>query len=378
MESSMVRNDDDASERKAPLATGKQIDPGRRKMLKGTAGSLIIAAGTGFKGACSVWGQVEGVKKGGGTVPYRLPMGAMDHLDRNQYIHNMEIHAHLSGASISGGEPLTTMWAKGKQRVLPASGGMVDISDGRNPTVINKGVIKGGLPGVAYNSNLKKWVLMAASAAPLTSASPEYPGGQYSPELRAKAIEYKGLRGIRNYDLTNPEKPDLLQEFNTGETGNGTHMNFYDGGKYAYLGCGWDNQLRMENPQRPFSNGLMVVDMSDPARVKEVSRWWAPGQLLSEEEEYKKWVFAGDHSSWTSAHGAPVVPKRVEDGGNIGYGGFGAFGMFVFDFSDITKPKVLGRVSYELEAMGGIPFHTCYPVVAGARTPRLQNLVIAS
>src|ERR1700733_10205391 len=75
MESSMVRNDDDASERKAPLATGKQIDPGRRKMLKGTAGSLIIAAGTGFKGACSVWGQVEGVKKGGGTVPYRLPMG---------------------------------------------------------------------------------------------------------------------------------------------------------------------------------------------------------------------------------------------------------------------------------------------------------------
>jgi hypothetical protein len=375
---STMRNSHDSNERTPPLSEEKRKNLSRRKLLKGTASALIVAAGAEFKGMLSAWGQVEGIQKGGGTVPYRLPLGAMDHLDRNQYIHNMEIHAHLSGSSISGGEPLTTMWAKGKQRILPAGGGFVDISEGRNPTVINKGVIKGSLPSVAYNASLKKWVLMAAAAAPLTSASPEYPGGQYSPELREKAVNYKGLRGIRNYDLSNPEKPDLLQEFNTGETGNGTHMNFYDGGKYAYLDCGWDNQLRLENPQRPFSNGLMIVDMSDPARVKEVSRWWVPGQRLSEEEEYKKWVFAGDHSSWTSAHGAPVVPKRVEDGGNIGYGGFGAFGMFVFDFSDITKPKVLGRVSYELEAMGGIPFHTCYPVVAGAGNSRLRNLVIAS
>jgi len=156
----------------------------------------------------------------------------------------------------------------------------------------------------------------------------------------------------------------------------GTHMNFYDGGKYAYLECAWDDQLRMENAQRPMSHGLMIVDMSDPAHVKEVSRWWVPGQRRGEEEEYKKYTFAGDESSWTSSHGALTVPKRVEDGGTVGYGGFGAFGMYVMDLTDITKPKPYGKLRYEYETIGGIPFHTCHPVIADAAHPRLQNIVI--
>jgi hypothetical protein len=84
------------------------------------------------------------------------------------------------------------------------------------------------------------------------------------------------------------------------------------------------------------------VDMSDPANVKEVSRWWVPGQRLGEEEEYKKYRFAGDHTSWTGNHGALTVPKRVEDGGTVGYGGFGAFGMYVMDLSDIKHPMRSG------------------------------------
>ena len=52
--------------------------------------------------------------------------------------------------------------------------------------------------------------------------------------------------------------------------------------------------------------------MSDPARVQEVSRWWVPGQKYGEEEEYKKYRFAGDHTSWTGNHGAISVPKRVD------------------------------------------------------------------
>ena len=61
------------------------------------------------------------------------------------------------------------------------------------------------------------------------------------PELRDKVLAYKGLRGIRNYDISDPMKPNMLQEYSTGEKGNGTHHNFYDGGKYAYLDCGWDD-----------------------------------------------------------------------------------------------------------------------------------------
>jgi len=349
----------------------------RRELLKGSAGAVLAAAGAGLAGALGGRAQNAGLYTSNMPPELPLPLGSLNYLDRKQYIHNMEIVSHLSGSTISGGEPLMVMWAKGKQRLLPAAGGFVDISEPKNPTVLNKGVIKGG-GCVAYNTKLKKWIMMSTAAQPLTGAVPEYPHGQYDKELRDKVLAYKGLRGIRTYDITDPTKPNLLQEFNTGEKGNGTHHNFYDGGRYAYLDCGWDDQLRLENHQRPFSNAVMIADLSDPSSVQEVSRWWVPGQRIGEEEEYKKYIFAGDKTSWTGNHGALSVPKRVEDGGTVGYGGFGAFGMYCLDLSDIKHPKPYGSVQYEFNAFGTIPFHTVLPVVSDAEHPRLQNLLVCT
>jgi len=70
------------------------------------------------------------------------------------------------------------------------------------------------------------------------------------------------------------------------------------------------------------------------------------------------------------------VPKRPEDGGTVGYAGFGAFGFYVMDLTDITKPKPYGKVIYEFETIGGIPYHTCYPITSDAAHPQLQNIVI--
>jgi len=100
----------------------------------------------------------------------------------------------------------------------------------------------------------------------------------------------------------------------------------------------------------------------------------APGQRLDEEDRYKQYPFAGDRSSWTGNHGACTVPIRIEDGGTVGYGGWGIFGMYVHNLTDITKPKTYGHLSNDIEGMGGIPFHTCYPVVADASKPELQKL----
>jgi len=374
---SMVGEDRDSFAGNAYESAGEHRGLSRRALLKGTAGAIVAATGASLAGAIGTGAQVEGLEPGPEVPSFRRPMASLTYLDQKQYIHNMEIHGHLSGSTISGGEPLMAMWAKGKQRLLPAGGGFVDASDPKNPVVLNQGVVRGNGP-VVYNTKLKKWIMMTTAAAPLSSAIPQFPHGQYDKELRDKSVNYKGLRGIRTYDITDPTKPILLEEFSTGEKGNGTHHNFYDGGKYAYLDCGWDDQLRLENHQRPFSNALMIVDMSDPSSVKEVSRWWVPGQRLGEEEEYRKFVFAGDHSSWSGNHGAISVPKRVEDGGNVGYGGFGAFGMYVMDLSDITKPKPFGKVQYEFNAIGTIPFHTCYPVMSDAAHPRLQNLVVGT
>ncbi|HTC62840.1 MAG TPA: hypothetical protein VK709_08355 [Candidatus Saccharimonadales bacterium] len=346
-------------------------------MLKSAVGAVVGATAAGLAGKIGAGAQVQGLYTTNTAPEIPLPLGSLNFIDKKQYIHNMEIISHISGASISGGEPLMVMYAKGKQRLLPAGGDFVDISEAKNPVMLNKKrVIQGNGP-VVYNTKLKKWIMMCTAAQPLTSATPQYPHGQYDKELRDKVLAYKGLRGIRNYDITDPTKPNLLQEYSTGEKGNGTHHNFYDGGKYAYLDCGWDETLRLENHQRPYSNALMIVDLSDPANVQEVSRWWVPGQKLGEEEEYKKYRFAGDKTSWTGNHGALTVPKRVEDGGTIGYGGFGAFGFYAMDLRDIKNPKPYGHMQYEFDTFGTIPFHTCYPVLADAAHPQLMNKIVA-
>ena len=372
-----VRKTSDALKSNVRECAEKRSRLSRRDLLKNSASALFAAAAGGLAGALGVRAQSSGLYTSNLPPELPLPLGSLMYLDRKQYIHNMEIISHLSGSTISGGEPLMVMWAKGRQRLLPAGGGFIDISDAKNPMVLNKGVIKGN-GCVAYNRNLKKWIMMSTAAQPLTGAVPEYPRGQYDKELRDKVLSYKGLRGIRTYDITDPTKPNLLQEYSTGETGNGTHHNFYDGGQYAYLDCGWDDQLRLENHQRPFSNAIMIVDLSDPANVKEVSRWWVPGQCLGEEEEYKKYIFAGDRTSWTGNHGALSVPKRVEDGGTVGYGGFGAFGMYCMDLSDIKHPRPYGSVQYEFNAFGTIPFHTVLPITADAAHPRLQNILVCT
>lgn len=351
----------------------ERVGLSRRDLLKRSAGALAAAAaGTGFVEAIAA--QVTGTTPDGGTVPLRLPMCARSELDRREYIHNLDIHARIKASGTVGTDGVTSpLWVRGSQRILPSIG--LDITDPRKPAVAMKPAPGGCL---AYATHLKKWIVVNSGFTSLTAPNPQYPRGQYHPEYVAKTYgAYDDLRGIRTYDLTDPSNPNLLQEFSVGKTGGGTHANFYDGGKYAYLDCGWDETLRMESSERPFSNALMIVDVSDPANIKEVSRWWVPGQKFGEEEEYKKYPFAGDRSSWTSNHGGAVVPRRVEDGGTIGYTGFGHFGMFVLDLTDITKPRAIGRFNHELEAMGGIPHHTVCPVVADAAHPRLQNLLIS-
>jgi hypothetical protein len=86
----------------------------------------------------------------------------------------MEIYSRFAttgGVTIGGGEPLTTMWAGGKQRMISESGGFIDISDGRNAFQVNKGLC-GLCPGVCanmvYNTKLKKWIRLQDAEGPVT------------------------------------------------------------------------------------------------------------------------------------------------------------------------------------------------------------------
>jgi hypothetical protein len=151
----------------------------RRSLLKSAAGAAVGATAAGIAGKLGAGAQVQGLYTTNTAPEIPLPMGSLTYIDKKQYIHNMEIISHISGASISGGEPLMVMYAKGKQRLLPAGGDFVDISEAKNPVLLNKKRVVQGNGPVVYNTKLKKWIMMCTAAQPLTSATPQYPHGQY-------------------------------------------------------------------------------------------------------------------------------------------------------------------------------------------------------
>jgi len=303
--------------------------------------------------------------------------GSQKELDRNSYIHNMEVIAHYQfmsskkpGAHL-GNHGKSNMMVIGKRRLLWQGDDCYDITDPRKIQLVTEGGIYGGQPQVGYNAKLKKWIGVTGPNVPNTTSTPEAPRGKYDdPRMIERAKNYKGLRGIHIFDLTNPEKPTLLADWACDQgdpkreiqTGGGTHRNWYTGGQYAYLDTAPDDTFtNMENWARIHTFCIQTVDLADPAKPKFVSNWWIPGQRENEVEEYKKWRFYGDKTSWTCTHGPMVVPTKVEDGGKYGYTAYGHFGMMIHDCSDPKNPKLVGKFD-PLPQPGAIPFHTIDPV----------------
>jgi hypothetical protein len=339
----------------------------RREFLKtvgGGAGAVLTASTAHAHHHPRPWPQ---------SLPY---------LDQRTYIHNMEVIAHLPEGRAG------QMMAIGSKRFLFSGRNVLDVSDPRDPKMVNSG---GGQNGqLAYNATLKKWILLSSSEAPRMVATPF---GKYEDAKSvAEFKNFKGLRGLRMWDATDPTNIVLLSEYSTGQTGSGVHIDgtYYDGGKYAFLAAAPDDSFtHLLSCILPLSHCLMIVDVSDPTNVKPVANWWVPGQRNTEVEEFKKWkVVQGrlpatlgstktlddviktfpelkypalDRMPYTQLHGPVCVPKKIEDGGTRGYGAWSAFGFMIHDLSEITKPRVIGRFDpTPTYGMDGIPFHTIW------------------
>lgn len=118
--------------------------------------------------------------------------------------------------------------------------------------------------------------------------------------------------GFLIWDISDPVNPKKLGQWKSGKTG--THRNGYPGGRYVHAAA----------------SGYAIVDISDPARPVEVSRM----------------------PEVTGTHGPPQVA------GNLVYVPAGG-DMVIGDITDVTKPKVIGRLPF------GPPFkgvHTVVPI----------------
>ena len=293
---------------------------------------------------------------------------SLPYLDQSTYVRNMAIRAHIGGANRRW---KLQMMAVGEHRYLfqggIPKGDVIDVTDPLNPVVVNEDAFLGRQIQLAYNNDIGKWILMTGAAPPLIKATTEFPHGKYDdPGAYERVKTHKGLRGVRFYDASDPLNIHLLSEFSTDlgdparelQTGGGTHRDYYDGGKYAYLDAATDDSFtHQESPVRVHSHGVMVIDVSNPAAPQHTSTWWLPGQREDEQAAYKSWREYGDRTSFTGLHGAFYVPQKVENGGKLSVSPWGSFGIFIHDLSDINAPKLLGRFEAPYKP-GGIAFHS--------------------
>ena len=85
----------------------------------------------------------DGVMRGGGVVPFRMPAGALSYLDRNQYISNMAIIGYFPEIDLQlFGDEYSCLWAKGKRRLIAHKSGFIDVTEPTKATEICQPVLR--------------------------------------------------------------------------------------------------------------------------------------------------------------------------------------------------------------------------------------------
>jgi hypothetical protein len=141
--------------------------------------------------------------------------------------------------------------------------------------------------------------------------------------------------GVLLWDISDPVNPKQLSHWKTGSTG--VHRVGYLGGKYVNLAAnmpGYNGQI------------LVFLDISDPKNPKEAGRWWMPGQKEGETPARKDISFHG--------------PALISPDGKKAYLGYGP-AVVILDISDISKPKQIGSLVLS-PPFGGLPVHDVLPI----------------
>ncbi|WP_198399817.1 hypothetical protein [Bradyrhizobium yuanmingense] len=160
--------------------------------------------------------------------------------------------------------------------------------------------------------------------------------------------------GVLLWDLTDPARPRRVGHYRTG--GRGTHRNGYQGGRYMHLAAGAPD----------FDGNIyQIVDIQDRADPREVGRWWVPGQqrpsgaeeaVPAPHEAMEAAGFCNIDGKDVSLHGPAVIE------GNRAWLPYGAAGLIVLDISDISSPRQIARIPFTPPFHSTFGVHTVMPV----------------
>ena len=141
--------------------------------------------------------------------------------------------------------------------------------------------------------------------------------------------------GFGVYDISNKTTPRLLTRWET--TGQGCHRFDLDQ-RYAYLSATMDGYV---------GTIVLIMDITDPSRLKEAGRWWMPGQ----------WTAGGETPTWERNAHRCHHPIRQ---GNRLYTSYWLGGFVILDIDDISKPKFISGLDWSPPYH--CPTHTALPL----------------
>jgi len=207
---------------------------------------------------------------------------------------------------------------------------IIDVSDPKNPRQVANIPTASGIH--AHKVRAANGIMLVNRERPPRRSSPGF-----TPEELAQPV------GLGVYDISDPRKPKEITMWRCA--GNGVHRFTFDG-RYAYLSPEVDGYI---------GNIVMILDFKDPARPREVGRWWMPGQ----------WTAGGETPTWKGRAHRCHHPIRL---GDRLYTSYWHGGVVILDISDMSKPKCVGAIDWSPPFPW--PTHSCVPIpfpLAGRR-----------
>lgn len=159
---------------------------------------------------------------------------------------------------------------------------------------------------------------------------PDGPAGGHGPARppAPSARDGEHSAGFQLYDVSNPLEPRPISFFETG--GKGVHRTWFADERVVYVSARPDGYR-----ERIF----IIVDVSDPARPREIGRWWLPGV----------WAAGGEAlpEGWPAdlrygMHHGLVAGDRA-------YIGCLDAGIAILDLANPAQPRTVARVQWPHE-----------------------------